>query len=96
MSRTRPHAKNAAKPAAKPTPKPIPTADAALEQELRLEVKRVIQTATPDAYPAVSARLVDVQGYQQVEDAVINVALHNAISFGSALALLESEWGGIA
>lgn len=66
-----------------------------LEAELREAVKAAVQRATPSAYPAVTARLTTVEGYRQVEDAVINVALRNVITPGAALALLESEWGGV-
>lgn len=66
-----------------------------LENQLREEVKRVIQSTSAGPYPAVTARLRDVEGYRQVEDAVINVVLANNITPGAALALLESEWGTI-
>jgi len=74
---------------------PKPTDDDQLVHELRLEVKRVITQASPTTYPTIYARLQDVQGYQQVEDAIINYVLHNNVTPGAALAQLESTWGEI-
>ena len=63
-----------------------------LEAELRLEIKRHLDKCDPEATPRICERTSTIDGYRDVEDAVIRLMIHDDITPGAAIAQLESEY----
>ena len=58
---------------------------------LRLEVKRHLSHCVPSKTPKICKRISTLEGYQAIEDIIINLAIRDQVSLGTAILSIETD-----
>ena len=62
-----------------------------LVNALRLEVKRHLSHCVPSKTPKICKRISTLEGYQAIEDIIINLAIRDQVSLGTAILSIETD-----
>jgi len=65
--------------------------ETALRKELRLMIREELAKCNANVTPNLCKRIGTKEGYQKVEDMVINYAIHNNMSIQSAISQIDTE-----
>ena len=58
---------------------------------LRLEVKRHLSHCVPSKTPKICKRISTLEGYKDVEDTIITIAIRDQVSLGTAILSVETD-----